>query len=112
MSTPAVTPERVCACGCGLSMEGRRPGALYALDACKTRDWRRRKAKAAQTPPVTSHKPSGLQVSHAKSIKCAQAMIEVARECPGLPARDLAERFMQLALPAKQRAALQERSAA
>lgn len=34
--------KRVCACGCGASMEGKRPNARYASAGCRTRDWKRR----------------------------------------------------------------------
>lgn len=33
---------RTCACGCGASMEGARPQARYASDACRSRAWKAR----------------------------------------------------------------------
>jgi hypothetical protein len=41
--------ERVCACGCGRSMEGRRRNAHYYETACRTRHWRRRPDPVEQT---------------------------------------------------------------
>jgi hypothetical protein len=37
-----VQPERVCACGCPRSMEGKRPNALYASDGCRTKAYKAR----------------------------------------------------------------------
>ncbi len=33
---------RLCACGCGRSLAGKRPEARYASDACRARAWKER----------------------------------------------------------------------
>jgi hypothetical protein len=39
------TPKGICECGCGRSLEGRRRGAKYYDDACKTRAFRERQRR-------------------------------------------------------------------
>lgn len=48
--------ERICACGCRALVE-RKPGAIYATDACKTRQWKRRHRQAPDTARVTAQTP-------------------------------------------------------
>jgi hypothetical protein len=37
-----MTAERFCACGCGVSLDGRHPSARFATSACRARDWKER----------------------------------------------------------------------
>jgi hypothetical protein len=47
-SSRAAGSERLCACGCGESLEGKRPNARYRSDACRSRGW---KGRAGYTDP-------------------------------------------------------------
>lgn len=52
---------RTCACGCGASMEGRRPNARYHSDACRAYASDVRRGKTAAKPQNRSIRmPSAL----------------------------------------------------
>lgn len=56
----SVSP-RLCLCGCGTSMDGRRPQAKWASNACKARGtngWTRRGRKRARKPSDTRSVPA------------------------------------------------------
>lgn len=50
---------RVCACGCGRTMYGMRPAALYATDACRARAWKDRTNYGGENGPGTAENGSG-----------------------------------------------------
>ena len=91
--------ERVCRCGCGRSLAGRRPQARYALPACRTRGWRK--------PSQNRHsRAGGLQVSYRRMVD----LLAVDYALLNLPdARRQAEKLVREALPERQRARLDER---
>lgn len=41
VADPRTMTGRVCKCGCGTSLDGRRPRTIYATDACRARVWKR-----------------------------------------------------------------------
>jgi hypothetical protein len=58
MSRAALTPapvERVCGCGCGASLDGRRTNVQYATHACRQTAYL---ARHPTPPPETAHRPS------------------------------------------------------
>lgn len=104
------SPERVCACGCGLSLEGMRRDAVWYSRAHAVR-WCRahhgksllaaRKANRGRTR--TRRKPSGAQVSYFKAIDEVAATLRVY----GVgEARSVAMATLSRALPDRQRARL------
>jgi hypothetical protein len=113
--------ERLCACGCGRSLDGMRSKARYASGACRTRDWKRRKGitgirytKASQNGKSG---PPGLQQSHPRSVEQAEAMLRCAdderiRTGSHRPTPELAREFMAQALSARQREQLEQKEAA
>jgi len=93
--------ERVCRCGCGRSLAGRRPQARYALPACRTRGWRK--------PSQNRHR-SGLQVSYAKAVRMvAEALHGDAYMGSVEQALRWAQTVLAEALSERQRARLDER---
>ena len=93
MSTP-----RLCACGCGVSLVGMKPQAIYASPACKTRVWRRSRQEAGQTRrvPVQRRRSGGAQVSFRRAVAV------LAREFPSEPVERF-ERVLAGALSERQR---------
>lgn len=64
-----------CLCGCPEPVKGNPArGARYATQACKTRAYRRRRARAAQAGRVTSHRAfSGLKPTARRVLIALQA---------------------------------------
>lgn len=101
--------SRLCACGCGRSLEGKRRNSRYASSACRTRDWKDRRGivgvryvKASQNG---KSKPSGCQVSYKKAETFVR--ISLSGASPELAAHVL--RALRMALPERQLARLQAR---
>ena len=66
-------PGRLCACGCGTTIDELRPTARYATDACRTRAWKartgyvdQRAAKPSRnaTPRRKATQSNGLAATH------------------------------------------------
>jgi hypothetical protein len=103
---------RLCACGCKRSLEGMRSGARYASAACRTRGWKAREGitgiRYVRASQNGKNRHSGLQLSYHKAVReLADAMDPGNPEC-----LEVAGRILARALPARQRAQLQERKAA
>lgn len=113
MSRVAVELERVCACGCGRPLEGMRSDAVYASGACRTRHWKARQGitgirylKASQNG---SSGRSGLQVSFWRAQRALEEWLE-AHDVRS--PRGMSIEILEGAMPARQRARLQERKRA
>jgi hypothetical protein len=93
-------PERVCACGCGRSLEGKRRDAVWASRACAVR-W-------ARSNPG---RPSGLQVSYRKAVAVLADWLAVPPTdgCTPHPEEILAEEILRDALPRRQQQILKQR---
>jgi hypothetical protein len=98
--------ERVCACPCKRSLEGRRRSAVYYSAACRTRAWKERHniagiryVKASQN----GKSRSGVQISYYRAFKALTAYT-------GLDDWEI-EIALEAALPERQREVLRERGA-
>lgn len=110
--------ERVCACGCGASLDGMRKDAIYASPQCRSLGWKRRvgyadprRRKASRNGKTRRSGPSGLQVSYRKAVETAIEMLVAGCDEMYIP-EEFAERFMSRALSERQRALLEQREAA
>jgi hypothetical protein len=105
-------PQRpiTCECGCGLSMTGKRPGARYATDACRSRAWKTRndyRLKAVRTRVRHGKSgPSGLQLPYARMVR---ALIAEFRDLNLPNAEARAVEMVRRELSDRQRARLDER---
>jgi hypothetical protein len=99
---------RVCACGCGASLEGRKPEARFASDACRSRAWKDRTGYSHQDRENGGNgaqkRHSGLQVSYRKAVEILHAEL-------GTPKHAL-ELALAEALSHRQRERLYEREPA
>jgi hypothetical protein len=96
---------RVCACGCGESIEHLRPQAVYASDACRPRHWKertgyedRRARKADRNGKRKAPRRPSLRVSYLKAVEAIE---------PHVGSRERAEEILRPVLPpsARRRAA-------
>lgn len=107
-------PERVCACGCKRSLNGMRRDAVWYSRACAVR-WARsnpgkslldaHSANGGRTRRRSG--PSGRQVSYRKAVATLADWLNV------LPTDDStlhAEEILRPALPARQRARLEQKN--
>lgn len=108
---------RVCACGCGRSLEGRRPEARYATDKCRARHWKLRtgygradQQKGVRTAEAPRSGPSGLQVSYRKAVKRVAELLAVNGWVQRRDAEHVATLTLRAALPDRQRERLEEQS--
>lgn len=122
-----VQPERVCACGCGSSLDGMRRDARWLNRAHAVR-WARANPGKSLNDALSANKartrrrggPSGLQVSYPKAVKSMTGRL-VALALAGDDLLDeytidrcgeIAEEGLRLALSDRQRALLKGRDAA
>lgn len=103
--------ERVCACGCGASLDGMRKDAIYASAHCRTLGWKRRvgyadprRRKASPNGKTGRSKPSGLQVSYRKAVRELADVMDAGNP----ESLELAGRILARALPERQRALLEQ----
>jgi hypothetical protein len=106
-------PERVCACGCGRSLDGMRRGAKWESRACAVR-WSRENPGSPLSDAYNPNRsrtrkrrtPSerGLQVSFRKAIEVLHAELRLPKLA--------IESALEPALSARQRQQLFEREAA
>lgn len=104
----AVRVPRTCECGCGRQIVGRRSGARYATDACKSRAWRastgyRLSASRRRVRHDKSGR-SGLQVS---VPKLRENLLDRLWQFPG--AERLVDQAIRASLSEAQRTRLDER---
>jgi hypothetical protein len=83
-------------------MEGKRPEARYASAACRTRDWKRRKERAAGDAPETSQNGKPRALEYRLSLRKAQRLADTM--CSPGTAREI-QAVLEAALPPRQRAA-------
>lgn len=101
-------PERVCACGCGTSLTGRRANVLYHSPAHKTAAWKARAGYADQrarkpSPRRTTASRSGRQLPYRKTVDTLTDWIALNWPRATDP-HAIAEHVLNQALPDKQRA--------
>lgn len=94
---------RLCECGCGEPLAGRRPEARYATDQCRARDWKAKRGYGPQRRPGSRTNASGLQVSFRKAVDV------LADEFDGYLLPWEIESALKLALPDRQRQRLEAR---
>jgi hypothetical protein len=102
-------PERVCACGCGASLDGMRRGAKWVSRACATR-WGRENPGRPLSDAYNHHRthtrkrrtPSerGVQLSYYRTFKALTHLVDDSREL---------ERALKSVLPARQLEILEQR---
>jgi len=66
---------RLCACGCGASLEGMSPDARYATDACRARHW---KERTGYVHPRSENARNGDFWARIATVKRRQMMRRVA----------------------------------
>ena len=123
MSEPGLV-TRLCACGCGASLDGRSPRARYLSDAHRARGWKEATGythpgrssrqngrngalltNAQQGPP---HRP-GKQVAYGRALDAGVRIAQMARLDPTASPEVIARQEMTRALPDRQRADLARR---
>lgn len=101
---------RLCKCGCGVRLRGRQ--TLWASEGCRKAFERGRAPANADIARTQSRSgPSGRQVSYHKAVEAAIDMLNAGTERP-YEVEKLANEYMQRALPARQRAQLEQKEAA
>lgn len=101
---------RVCACGCGRSLEGYRSDAKWASEACALR-WCRanpgRPRSAARSPIKAPRRPGGTTLSYRKAIRAVAAFIRPLDLEPFATAEECAAVILAAALSPASRARLE-----
>jgi len=108
-------PERLCACGCKRSLEGKRKSAIYYEASCRTRAWKQRHriigiryTKASQN----GKSRSGVQISYPATRLAVARDLAITRHLAEDAALAEAERILLPVIPARQRARLEQRQEA
>jgi hypothetical protein len=99
-----------CACGCGASLEGRRPNVRYASETCRRRGWEARHNIVGWQPRKASlngnrkRKPD-LRVGFTRAVEVATRIAS-----PSLSDEDVRQAMAE-ALPPKARKHLEQEAA-
>jgi hypothetical protein len=100
-------PIRVCECGCGANLTGRRSNVKYVIPAHRTRKWRASRQNERKASPNRHSGPSGLQLPYARTVR---ALIAEYRDLNLPNAEARAVEMVRGMLSDRQRATLDERS--
>jgi hypothetical protein len=108
---------RRCKCGCGASLEGKRPEARYASDACRARAWKGRtgyrRENGRNGTRNASPRPVALRISLRRAQTVADELIDTLDAAAVSPAgvRRIIDAVLVQSLSERQRQRLEDERA-